>query len=139
MHACIRVQPCFRQILYSVHPVREQLQGEICLTRGFGPIELILHVFFVNRGKYRFDHICKGSWLAECVLAHPEGAFIRQVKSFPRDSAMSIAASFQTNRRIHDVDVADLLRRVTRVGMTCTCASFDFGMCTRYSRDVVAS
>lgn len=29
----------------------------------------------------RFDHVCEGSWLAECSLAHPEGAFIRQVIS----------------------------------------------------------
>eukprot|EP00904_Undaria_pinnatifida_P004196 jgi/Undpi1/13778/HiC_scaffold_9.g03429.m1 len=29
----------------------------------------------------RFDHICQGTWLAECALAHPEGDFIRQLKS----------------------------------------------------------
>lgn len=28
----------------------------------------------------RFDHICLGTWLAECALAHPEGAFIRQAR-----------------------------------------------------------
>ncbi|CBJ27933.1 conserved unknown protein [Ectocarpus siliculosus] len=29
----------------------------------------------------RFDHVCRGSWLAECSLAHPEGDFIRQLQS----------------------------------------------------------
>ncbi|CAM9195598.1 unnamed protein product [Ectocarpus fasciculatus] len=28
----------------------------------------------------RFDHVCQGSWLAECSLAHPEGDFIRQAR-----------------------------------------------------------
>ncbi|CAN0491143.1 unnamed protein product, partial [Ectocarpus sp. 8 AP-2014] len=28
----------------------------------------------------RFDHVCRGTWLAECSLAHPEGDFIRQAR-----------------------------------------------------------
>ena len=32
------------------------------------------------RNENRFDHICKGTWLAECSLAHPEGDFIRQAR-----------------------------------------------------------
>ncbi|CAM9191176.1 unnamed protein product, partial [Discosporangium mesarthrocarpum] len=34
----------------------------------------------------RFDHLCLNSWLAECSLAHPEGAFIRQARRLKRIS-----------------------------------------------------
>jgi hypothetical protein len=29
----------------------------------------------------RFDHLCKGTWLAECSIVHPEGGFILAVST----------------------------------------------------------
>jgi hypothetical protein len=42
----------------------------------------------------RFDHLCKGTWLAECSIVHPEGGFILAVstKVCCRATALSIIA-----------------------------------------------
>ncbi|CAM9185776.1 unnamed protein product [Hapterophycus canaliculatus] len=42
----------------------------------------------------RFDHVCHGTWLAECSLSHPEGDFIRQARIL---FLQSKAESFERN------------------------------------------
>jgi hypothetical protein len=46
----------------------------------------------------RFDHLCKGTWLAECSIVHPEGGFILAVSTSIIHDHILVYTSFVADR-----------------------------------------